>query len=306
MSLYGLFQGKGPSGFGYNSTSNEVTEGLDLSGKTYLLTGCNSGLGAETLRVLTMRGARVLGAARSQEKAAKACSAVTGDAIPVVCELSEPASVRAAVASVQSMGFALDGIIANAGVMALPKRTLQHGYELQFFTNHVGHFLLVTGLLDQLSDHGRIVMLSSGAHTGTYPEGIRLDDLAAETGYTAWGAYGQSKLANMLFAKHLATRLPKATQRANSVHPGVIATNLSRHMNRAVIALFSGLGPILALKSVPQGAATQLYVATHPEAAAGNGLYFSDCNPKLPSSHGQDSDLAAALWDKTEEIVAGL
>jgi NAD(P)-dependent dehydrogenase (short-subunit alcohol dehydrogenase family) len=303
MSLYGLFQGAGPNGFGYNSTAENVTEGLDLKGKTYLLTGCNSGLGAETMRVLAQRGARVLGAARTLDKA----SAATRDvplAEPIVAELSEPDSMRAAVEAVAAFG-PLDGIIANAGIMALPKLNQQHGYELQFFTNHIGHFILVTGLLDQLTDDGRVVMLSSGAHNGAYKEGIQFNNLAGGDGYSAWGAYGQSKLANLLFAKHLATRL-KPGQTANSVHPGVIATNLGRHMNPVLRGLFRTLGPALVLKSVEQGAATQVFVATHPSASDTSGEYFADCNVAKTSENGRDSELAASLWERSEQIVAEL
>lgn len=304
MSLYGLFKGKGPTGFGYNSTADDVTAGLDLTGKTYLLTGCNSGIGQETARVLGLRGARVIGAARSMAKAKEACNDFGPHAIPVVCELSEPDSVKAAVATVTELGHKLSGIFCNAGIMALPERTLQHGYEAQFFTNHVGHFLLVTGLLDLLTEEGRVVMTSSAAHTGTFSEGIRLDDLSAERGYSAFRNYGQSKLANILFAKHLATKLgPK--QSAQAVHPGVIQTNLGRHMNPLVRAAMPIAG-VLAFKSIPQGAATQTYVGTHPDAAAVPSSYWSDCNTNPGSAHARDADLAAKLWAKTEEIVAGL
>ena len=159
MSLFGMSQRPGASGFGYNSTAEEVTEGNDLKGKTYLVTGINSGLGQETIRVLSLRGATIIGAARSEAKAAYAMAGLSGTTIPLACELSEPASVRAAVAKVRAGGHAIDGIIANAGIMALPKRTVQHGLELQFLTNHIGHFLLVTGLLDTLTADGRVVML---------------------------------------------------------------------------------------------------------------------------------------------------
>ena len=306
MSLYGLFQGKGPSGFGYNSTADEVTEGQEIAGKTYLLTGCNAGLGRETLRVLTARGARVLAAARSVEKAKATADAVGGDVIPLAAELSEPASVRAAVQTVRDLGLPLDGIIANAGIMALPERIVKHGLELQFLTNHVGHFILVTGLLDQLTDHGRVVILSSSAHNRAYPEGVRLDDLAAERGYTPWGAYGQSKLSNLLFARLLATRLPRPGQTANAVHPGVIPTELSRHLGTFAQGVFRNVGPLFALKTIPQGAATQCYVAAHRDTAQHRGLYFADCNPAPTSAHGRDDALAAAVWAKTEEIAAGL
>jgi WW domain-containing oxidoreductase len=304
MSLLGLFMGKGPNGFGHNSTAEEVTAGLDLSGKTYLLTGCNSGLGQETARVLGLRGARVIGAARSLEKATSACAGFGPDAVPLACELSDPSSVRGAVQTIRDLGYPLDGILCNAGIMALPSRELVHGHEAQFFTNHVGHFILVTGLLEQLSDDGRVVMTSSSAHTGTYSEGIRLDDLAANNGYSSWGAYGQSKLANVLFATHLSTKL-KPGQTANAIHPGVIMTNLARHMNRVVRALFPLIGPIF-LKSIPEGAATQTLVAVHPSAASQTGLYWSDCNPAKSSAYARDAALAEKLWAKTEQIVEAL
>ena len=306
MSLFGMIQRPGASGFGYNSTAEEVTEGNDLKGKTYLVTGINSGLGQETIRVLSLRGATIIGAARSEAKAADAMAGLSGTTIPLACELSEPASVRAAVAKVRAGGHAIDGIIANAGIMALHKRTVQHGLELQFLTNHIGHFLLVTGLLDTLTADGRVVMLSSSAHQQAYSQGIRLDDLDAAKCYSSWGAYGQSKLANLLFARELAKRLP-AGQTANSVHPGVIATNLVRHMLPDFAAsLLRSAGTALALKTIPQGAATQTYVATHPDAAKVSGEYWADCNVAKSSKHGRDDALAAALWAKTEEIVAKL
>lgn len=302
MSLVALFKGKGPTGFGYGSTAEQVTEGLDLSGKRYLVTGCNSGLGAETARVLALRGATVVGAARTLDKAAAALSALSGEHEPVAVELSEPASVRAAVDSVRQ-GAVLDGIIANAGIMALPKRQVQHGLELQFLTNHIGHFILVTGLLDHLTEDARVVILSSSAHTMAR-DGIDLDDLASEKTYSAWGAYGRSKLSNLLFARSLAQRFEGTQRTANAVHPGVIATNLGRHMG-AMNALMAVASPLF-MKSIPQGAATQVYVATHPDAASVSGEYWFDCNVKPSSAPGRDMDLAERLWVKTEEIVAGL
>lgn len=303
MSRLGLFKGKGPTGFGYNSTSSEVTEGVDLTDKTYLVTGSNSGLGLETMRTLHDRGATVVAAARTVEKA-EAAGAGLDRVIPLACELSEPAAVRAAVDTVRTKGLTLHGIIANAGIMALPKRHVAHGVELQLLTNHFGHFILVTGLLDLLADDGRVVMLSSAGHMSTYSGGIRLDDLGAEKGYGAVRAYGQSKLANLLFARELSRRLPKPGQTANSVHPGVIATNLTRHMSRPLIAVFEALGPALATKSVPQGAATQLYVAASPAAGTTSGEYWADCNVAKSSAHGRDDELARRLWEVTEATAA--
>lgn len=303
MSLLGALRGKGPNGFGYNTTAEEATAGVDLSGKRILLTGCNSGIGFETMRVLTERGAAVLGAARSLEKAEKAGAKVNGETIPVVCELSEPESVFAAAESVKAMGEKLDVIVCNAGIMALPKLNQQHGYELQFFTNHIGHFILVTELLDLLADDGRVVMVSSEAHRQAPKEGIQFDNLSGEKGYTSWIAYGQSKLANILFAKELARRLEGTDKVANALHPGVINTNLARHMNSIVDVAMSAISPI-ALKSIPQGAATQTYLAAHPDAAKVSGEYFSHCNPARPTSKARDAALATKLWEKSEEIVA--
>jgi NAD(P)-dependent dehydrogenase (short-subunit alcohol dehydrogenase family) len=202
------------------------------------------------------------------------------------------------------MELALDGIIANAGIMALPKLEQRHGYELQFFTNHVGHFILVTGLLEGLAEDGRVVMLSSRAHERAPKEGIQFDNLSGEKGYSPWTAYGQSKLANLLFARSLAKRLPNPKQTANAVHPGVIATNLGRHMSSAARRVMSLVEPLF-LKSIPEGTATQLYVAAHPDADGISGEYWADCNVAESTDHGLDLELAERLWEETEGIVAG-
>jgi NAD(P)-dependent dehydrogenase (short-subunit alcohol dehydrogenase family) len=306
MSIYGWFQRPGPTGFGYNSTAEEVTEGLDLSGRAYLVTGSNSGLGRETVRVLAKRGAKVIAAARTLDKAKQSLEGLEVQSMPLKCELSEPGSVREAVAKVKAAGHVLSAIIANAGIMALPKPERAHDIELQLFTNHVGHFMLVTGLLEQLADDGRVVMVSSNAHHAGYREGVRFDDLNASKHYTPWGAYGQSKLANILFARELATRLPRPAQSANAIHPGVIPTNLNRHLPGLLQAGLSALGPAISLKSVPQGAATQVYVATHPGAADVNGEYWADCNVAKSNAWGRDLQMARRLWDVTEAIVAKL
>jgi NAD(P)-dependent dehydrogenase (short-subunit alcohol dehydrogenase family) len=305
MSLLALLKQNGPSGFGYGSTAEQVTAGLDLHGKTILVTGCNSGLGLEALRVLSMRGAKVVGAARTNDKALEACATAPGPTIPVACELSDPASVRACVAAVKEKGLTLDALICNAGIMALPKLEQAHGFELQFFTNHVGHFMLVTGLLDRLAPDGRVVVLSSGAHKMAPKGGIDFDDLAGTRKYTPWGNYGQSKFANLLFAKELARRLAGTKRTANAVHPGVIRTNLGRHMNPVVNALFALAGG-LVLKDVHQGAATEVWGATHPSLAAVSGKYFADCNVESPRPDAEDPALAKRLWEATEEIVARL
>lgn len=305
MSLYGMIAPKGPSGFGYNSTAEEVTAGLDLQGKTYLVTGCTSGLGLETMRVLALRGAQVVAAARTVEKAQEAGRNLQGTIIPVACELSQPASVRACVAELKQKGLRFDGLIANAGIMAPPKLELQHGYEAQFFTNHIGHFILVTGLLEQLTEQGRVVILSSDAHRAAPKEGILFDNLSGEKGYVGWRFYGQSKLANLLFVKELARRLKGTGRTANAIHPGVVFTNLGRHWS-PVITWGWGLFTPLIFKTVENGAATQTFVATHPSLAGVSGEYFSHCNVAKPRAIAHDEALAKKLWQVSEEIVARL
>jgi WW domain-containing oxidoreductase len=305
MSLYALFKSKGPSGFGYGSTAEEVTEGLSLEGKTILLTGCNSGLGQEALRVLSLRGARVLGTARTIDKAREACAAAGSKAVPLACELADPASVRACVAAVKQGGYELDAIIANAGIMALPKLEKAFGIELQFFTNHIGHFILVTGLLQSLTDEGRVVLLSSTAHRQAPKEGIQFDNLSGEKGYGEWASYGQSKLANLLFAKELSRRFAGTKKTANAVHPGVIRTNLTRNMNPLAGAFFSVVSPLF-LKSVAQGTATEVYAAVHPKMAGVTGEYLADCNIAKPRADAGDAAMARRLWEVSEKIVAEL
>jgi NAD(P)-dependent dehydrogenase (short-subunit alcohol dehydrogenase family) len=304
MSLIGWFKRAGPNGFGYRSTAEQVTDGLDLAGRTVLLTGCNSGLGLETLRVLALRGAHVLAAARSEAKARDALRAVGASGTPLACELAEPASVRGCVAAVRALGRPLDAIVCNAGIMALPRLETRYGLELQFLTNHVGHFLLVTGLLEQLAPRGRVVVVSSAAHRAAPAEGIVFDNLDGARGYRPWQAYGITKLANLLFARELARRLGDGGRTANALHPGVIPTHLARYM--------AGVGPVMALaaplafKTVAEGAATQCYLAAHPAPESVSGEYFADCNPASSTPQGRDDALAARLWSVSEDIAARL
>ncbi|WP_157218800.1 SDR family NAD(P)-dependent oxidoreductase [Flavisphingomonas formosensis] len=308
MSLYALIKSNGPSGFGYRSTAEDVTAGVSLAGKRILVTGCNSGLGFETMRVLAQRGAHVVGTARTTGKARDAAMRIRESAEGIACELSDPASIRACVAALKAEGVPLDAMVCNAGIMALPKLEQAFGYELQFFTNHIGHFMLVTGLTDLLAEDGRVVMLSSAAHRMAPKEGIQFDNLSGEKGYKAGMAYGQSKLANLLFAKELARRFAGSERTANAVHPGVIATNLMRHIPvpRPILAGIMGLLSAVAFKTVPQGAATQCYAAANPQAAALNGQYLADCNIAPARPDAEDAALAARLWDVSEQIVAKL
>ncbi len=288
--------------FGFETTAEQVTEGLDLKGKTYVVTGCNSGLGLETMRVLGLRGAHVIGAARTQEKAAEAIKATGVDGTPLVCELSDPKSARAAAKAIVAMGKPVDALICNAGIMALPEPRTTLGLDLQFLTNHIGHFILVTESIDALAKDGRIVMLSSGAHRMAPSAGIEFDNLSGERDYAPWKMYGQSKLANILCAKQLAKRLEGTGQTANAVHPGVIRTNLVRHIENPDEMLSS-----MTLKTIPQGAATQVLVATHPELSDVTGKYFADCQVKETlHDQAENAELAEELWAKSEQLVAQL
>ncbi len=308
MSLVAALKGKGPNGLGFATTAEEATAGCDLRGKTMLVTGCNSGLGRETARVLALRGARVVATARTVEKAREACGRLPGELLPLACELSDPASVRACAAAVREGAAPLDAILCNAGVMAIPTPQQKHGWELHLFTNHIGHFILVTGLLDRLAPTGRVVVTASRAHHRAPAAGIEFDNLSGERGYAPMKAYGVSKLANILFTRELARRLGQAGptgQTANALHPGVISTNITRTIPGVGQLAMRVLAP-LVLKTIPQGAATQCYLAASPAVAQVTGGYFSDCHPAETSAAARDMGMAARLWQESEALVARL
>ena len=291
--------------FGEKSTAEEVTEGLDLTGMTAVVTGANSGLGYETMRVLAMRGAHVIGTGRTMEKADAACDSIDGTTTPVVLELSDLDSVAACVQQIKGMGEPIDMLICNAGIMALPELQQVNGIERQFFVNHLGHFAFAGGLVDEVkaAPQGRIAILSSSGHKWAPEVGIEFDNLSGERGeYDANRMYGQSKLANGLFAYELARRLEGTTATANAVHPGVILTNLGRHFpkwqqNAAKLIAWT------FMKSVEAGTATQCYVATSPLLNEVSGYYFADCNPIEPTPQMRDPQLAAQLWDASIELT---
>lgn len=298
-----LGAGQGPVGpFGAKSTAEEVTAGLDLSGKTVVVTGCNSGLGYETMRVLALRGAHVIGTGRTERKAMDACASVDGKTTPVVLELTDFGSAVDCAAAVRKISPQVDMLICNAGIMALPELEQVNGIEKQFVVNHLGHFVFVNQLLDTVTaaPAGRVVVVSSGAHVWAGEKGIQFDNLSGEKGYDPRQFYGQSKLANGLFSRELARRIAKTDATSNSLHPGVIKTNLIRHM--AGLADDDGSW---ADKDIPQGAATQCYVATAPGLAGVSGLYFKDCNPSTPNDQMLDDAVAARLWTVSEELTAG-
>jgi len=303
MSIVAALKGKGPNGLGYATTAEEATAGCDLTGKTMLVTGCNSGLGLQTIRALALRGARVLATARTVEKARDACAGLKGEFLPLACELSDPASVRACVAAVKSSAGPLDAVIGNAGVMAIPTPQQKFGWELHLFTNHIGHFILITGLLDRLAPAGRVVVVASNAHRRAPAAGIEFDNLSGERGYQPMKAYGASKLANILFTRELSRRLGTGSQTANTLHPGVIATGITRSIPAIVQTAMRMAAPLI-LKTPAQGAATQCYLATSPAVAQVTGAYYSDCNPSETTPIARDPALAARLWQESEALVA--
>ena len=303
MSIIAALKGKGKNGLGYGTTAEEATAGCDLTGKTVLVTGCNSGLGLETIRALALRGARLLATARTVEKARDACAGLKGDFLPLACELSDPASVRACVAAVKAGAAPLDAIIGNAGVMAIPKPEQKFGWELHLFTNHIGHFILITGLLDRLAPAGRVVVTASNAHRRAPAAGIEFDNLSGERGYEPMKAYGASKLANILFTRELARRLGDGTQTANTLHPGVISTGITRTIP-ALAQMAMKIASPLILKTPAQGAATQCYLAASPAVAKVTGAYYADCNPSETTPIARDMSLAARLWQESEALVA--
>jgi len=288
------------SSFGRDATAEQVTEGVDLTGKTIVVTGCNSGIGLETMRVLALRGAHVVGTARTLERGQEACASVKGKATPVVLELSDFDSVVACADAIRALDVAVDALVCNAGVLLMQLEQVR-GLETQFVVNHLGHFILVNRLLDRVTaaPQGRVVVVGSTAHRQPPLGGIQFDNLSGR----GWErqAYAHSKLANGLFSFELAKRLAGTRATSNSLHPGVVATNIMRNLNFTPPA--GGGGGGFSFESPAQGAATSCYLASNPALAGVTGLYFEDCNPVEPSALQKDSALAARLWQVSEELT---
>jgi NAD(P)-dependent dehydrogenase (short-subunit alcohol dehydrogenase family) len=295
--------------FDAESTAEEVTRGMDLTGKVALVTGCNSGLGYETMRVLALRGAHVLGTGRTLEKASEACASVSGSATPLVLELSSLQSAVDCARVVADLGLSPDILICNAGINTFGERELVNGIEKMFLVNFLGHFVLVNQLLPlmQRAAPGRIVHVGSrSAYTKAPKTGIDFDNLRGEKEFDAEEAYGRSKLANALFSLELAKRLEGSGVTSNVIHPGLVKTNIARTAPAFVRVAFDMFGGIIA-KTPAQGAATQIYVATHPIVEGVNGAYFEDCNPVTVSGdhHIFDEPMAARLWATAEDMAQG-
>ncbi|KAG8659166.1 short-chain dehydrogenase TIC 32, chloroplastic isoform X2 [Manihot esculenta] len=303
-----IFGWKGASGFSACSTAEQVTRGIDGTGLTAIITGASSGIGMETARVLALRGVHTIMAIRNLEAGKNVKEAILKE-IPTAkidvmqLDLSSMTSVRKFASEYISSGLPLNILINNAGVMARFMLS-QDNIEMQFATNHVGHFLLTDLLLETMkrtaresNQEGRIVNVSSEGHRFAYREGIRFDKINDESGYISFSAYGQSKLANILHASELSRRLKEdgVNISANSLHPGAIPTNLMRY-HSIVNGIASFIGKFV-LKNVQQGAATTCYVALHPQVKGITGEYFMDSNLASPNSQAKDAELAKKLWD---------
>ena len=295
------------SNFDEDSTAEQVTEGTDLSGKIAVVTGCTSGIGYETMRVLAMRGAWVIGTSRSLQRAEEACRRVRGKTTPLALELSDFDSVVRCAETIRALNSPVDMLILNAGYRGGGnERTLIEGIEKHFLVNHLGHFVLVNRLLDRLffAWQGRIVVVASrAAYRGAPETGIQFDDLTLGRDYSDSLAYGHSKLANVLFSLELGKLLRGTRITSNALHPGVIDTEIDRNLNRF---LQLGFGVLTALrgKSVEAGAATSCYVATSPLLGSTSGRYFEDCNAiEVAGSRLQDTAMADRLWVVSEELT---
>ncbi|PSS33057.1 Short-chain dehydrogenase TIC 32 like [Actinidia chinensis var. chinensis] len=310
-----LFGRKGASGFSYYSTAEEVTQGIDSSGLTAIVTGASSGIGAQTARVLALRGVRVIMAVRNTSAGKEVKEAIVND-VPAAkvavmeLDLSSLASVKKFASEFISLGIPLNLLINNAGIGSSSFMLSKDNIELVFATNYLGHFLLTNLLLETMKktsretkQEGRIVNVSSDAYSFSYCEGIRFDKINDPAGFSNIAAYGQSKLANTLHANELARRLKEdgAELTANSVHPGAIATNLYRS-NSLVHGLVNKIGKYI-LKNVQQGAATTCYVALHPQVKGKSGEYFVDSNLWKASGQATNVELAKELWDFSVKLA---
>jgi NAD(P)-dependent dehydrogenase (short-subunit alcohol dehydrogenase family) len=317
--------------FGAKSTTEDVLKGVDLKGKRILVTGVSAGLGVETARALVAHGADVVGAARDLEKARVAtrevskAAAQTGASFELVeLDLANLKSVRAGADKLVADGRLFDVIIANAGVMATPLGKTEDGFETQFGTNHLGHFVFVNRIAKLIKDGGRLVNLSSSGHRFS---NVDLNDPNFETTpYEPFGAYGRSKTANILFAVEFDRRHRERGVRATAVHPGGIQTELARHMDPGSLeqmvdqinqqAAAAGKGPF-EFKTVPQGAATSVWAAVVAAAEEVGGRYCENCHASEVVAddaplgmldegvrgYALDPQNAVALWKRSQEMI---
>jgi NAD(P)-dependent dehydrogenase (short-subunit alcohol dehydrogenase family) len=305
------------SGFGYRSTAAEVLEGLDLSGKVAIVTGGYSGIGVETTKALIGAGAHVVVPARRPDRAREVLDG-TGAEVDEL-DLGDLDSVHGFARRFLDSGRPVDILINNAAIMACPETRIGPGWEAQFATNHLGHFVLTNLLWPALTAGGgaRVVALTSTGHKNS---GIRFDDLMFEHGYEKWQAYGQAKSANSLFAVHLDALGQDADVRAFAAHPGGILTPLQRHLTTEEMTnagwIDSSGTPDDRFKTTEQGASTSTWAATAPKLDGMGGVYCENCDIAAPTevgsptarlqgvdAHAIDPDVAARLWTVSAELT---
>jgi NAD(P)-dependent dehydrogenase (short-subunit alcohol dehydrogenase family) len=303
------------SGFGWQSTANEVIEGIDLGGRLAIVTGGYSGVGLETVRALVGAGASVVVPARRVEHARAELGGIENVEVDEL-HLDDLDSVRGFAEHFLASGRKLDLLINNAGVMASPLFRVGPGWEGQFATNHLGHYVLTNLLWPSLTEGARVIELTSAAHRIT---DIHWDDLHFERDpYDKWQAYGQSKTANSLFAVQLDKLGQDAGVRAFAVHPGGIMTPLQRHLTREEMQAsgwFDEDGNVLVeFKTPEQGAATTVWAATSPQLDGEGGVYCADCDiadvvESIQAggggvmAHAVDPDSAARLWEVSAALT---
>lgn len=307
--------------FGKDSTTDDVLAGHDLTGLTVFITGANSGLGQETARAMAAKGAHVVLSGRDQAKLDEAVAAIhaahpDANLETITVDLGALENIRAATSRARQRFDKIDLLINNAGVMATPFLHTHDGFEMQFGTNHLGHFALTAELMP-LIERGtakRIVNLSSrGHHMGP----VNFDDPHfAQRPYDPWASYGQSKTANILFTVGLEQRYAVMGIHAYAVHPGGIQTNLGRHMTEemmaSLLARVTANDSGFAWKTIPQGAATSCWAATAPELEGKGGVYCEDCHVAPVDdesstggvrSYALNTSYADRLWALSEELT---
>uniref|UniRef100_A0A8D8TR98 Retinol dehydrogenase 11 n=1 Tax=Cacopsylla melanoneura TaxID=428564 RepID=A0A8D8TR98_9HEMI len=294
-----------------------ISDAFRLDNKTVIVTGSNTGIGKVTVKELAKRGAKVIMACRSSERAQKAAEDIrmtlkdvpkSGQIVTRVLDLSSLSSVRQCAQEILDTEPSIHILINNAGIMMCPKQLSEDGYELQFATNHLGHYLFTLLLLPRMikSAPARIINLSSLAHT--WGDGsMHLDDINYDkAAYSPTGAYGRSKLANILFTVELARRLEGAKVTTYAVHPGVVDTELSRHFDSIMIPgmawLYQKIGGLF-IKSPEQGAQTTLYCALDENCVEQSGLYYADCKVKEPARRAKNTEKAKDLWTHSWKLV---
>lgn len=305
------------SGFGADSTADDVLRGIDLTGKLAVVTGGYSGLGLETTRALAKAGAHVVVPARRPDAAREALAGIENVEVDEL-DLGDLDSVRGFAERFLASGRSIDFLIDNAGIMACPETRVGPGWETQFATNHLGHYALANRLWPALAagDGARVVSVSSRGH---HLSPVRWDDVQWTEGYDKWQAYGQAKTANALFALQLDTLGRDSGVRAFSLHPGGIMTPLQRHLPKEEMVergwideQGNPLNPA-GFKTPEQGAATQVWAATSPRLDGLGGLYLEDCDVAEPAPEdgawagvkdwATDPEQAARLWTLSAELT---